>query len=90
MIIVFRVGTPYPFLSENLTQQCMVAEVQNGTNLFYQKLRQYWCHLIQCIPLNSVTPRPEMIANIIIILFKRSLCNLQLKIHKDCVLGEFY
>ena len=24
MIIVFRVGTPYPFIFEILTQQCMV------------------------------------------------------------------
>ena len=24
MIIVFRVGTPYPFVFENLTQQCIV------------------------------------------------------------------
>ena len=38
IITVFRVGNLYPFIFENLTQQCMITEVQNGTILFYKNL----------------------------------------------------
>ena len=46
---------------------------------------RYRCHVIHYIPLNSVTPRPDMITNILIILFKRSRRNFQFKIHTDRV-----
>ena len=40
MIIVFRVGTPYPILFENLTQQCMV-DIPTRSRLVHDKRTRF-------------------------------------------------